>query len=319
MNEYLNKLLNEPTVSQVIDIATPLIIIVTLFTLTKITPIARVFRVMTKLFLYEESNPNTSKSSSVRLSELESQVESMKRILLPKTIESHKEAIEAELQKQLSQHLPELIDRKIRETNAIENSLNAEIKGVIGEAVSSYLTQYPPSKLLENQREQIRIKDREMRGAILENTIQEQMGSAGRLKTVMINLFVLFNTGVLLIYFFAGASLTDKAVTAIIGLYISLAAFIVYIYRTSNFRSSVLLALHEDGKKYYDAEDYLRRLKPGASPTDRDVEVLKLLLLNRSEREKMADHPYELILKGVTNSNIQLKGGKMISSAKGEK
>jgi hypothetical protein len=145
------------------------------------------------------------------------------------------------------------------------------------------------------------------------------MRSAGRLKTVMINLFVLFNIGVLLIYFFAGEALSDRAVTAIIGLYVSLAAFIVYIYRTSNFRSSVLLALHEDGKKYYDADEYLKRLKPGASPTDRDVEVLKLLLLNRSEREKMADHPYELILKGVTNSNIQLKGGKMISSAKGEK
>ncbi|WP_236492237.1 hypothetical protein, partial [Pseudomonas sp. PA-5-4A] len=118
---------------------------------------------------------------------------------------------------------------------------------------------------------------------------------------------------------FASATLTDKAVTGIIGLYISLAAFIVYIYRTSNFRSSVLLALREDAKKYFDADDYIKRLKAGASPSDRDVEVLKLLLLNRAEREKMADHPYELVLKGVSNSNIQLKGGKMISSAKNEK
>jgi hypothetical protein len=98
-----------------------------------------------------------------------------------------------------------------------------------------------------------------------------------------------------------------------------LAAFIVYIYRTSNFRSSVLLALREDAKKYFDAEDYIRRLKPGASPTDRDVEVLKLLLLNRAEREKMADHPYELVLKGVTNSNIQFKGGKIVPSSRLDK
>lgn len=161
--------------------------------------------------------------------------------------------------------------------------------------------------------------EREKRGSILETTIQEQMQSAGRLKTVMINLFVMFNIGVLCIYIFGSSTLTDRAVTAIIGLYVSLAAFIVYIYRTSNFRSSVLLALHEDAKKYFDAEDYIKRLKPGASPTDRDVEVLKLLLLNRAEREKMADHPYELILKGVSNSNIQLKGGKMVSTSKIEK
>lgn len=319
MNEYLHELLNGPLSSYLENAATVVTILITFIVTAKLIPFARPFRIISKLFLYEESNSSTSKSYSARIADLEVQLESMKKMLYAKTADSRREAIELELQTQLSLHLPKLIDKKIRETKAIETSLNSEIKEIIEEAVSSYLIQHPPSEILQNKREQLRINDREKRGAILENTIQEQMGSAGRLKTVMINLFVLFNTGVLLIYFFAGASLTDKAVTAIIGLYVSLAAFIVYIYRTSNFRSSVLLALHEDGKKYYDAEDYLRRLKPGASPTDRDVEVLKLLLLNRSEREKMADHPYELILKGVTNSNIQLKGGKMISSAKGEK
>ncbi|MHA4978015.1 hypothetical protein ACX0K2_16165 [Pseudomonas extremorientalis] len=319
MNEFLRNLLNEPSLSILVNIAAGFVAIIAVYISSKILPLTRSFRIISKLFLYEETDSNTSKSYSLRLSELESQIESINKMLSSKTIDDRREAIDSELQNQLSQRLPELIDKKIKETKAIENSLNSEVRGIIEKAVSSYLIQHPPAEILQNQREQIRIKDREKRGAILENTIQEQMNSAGRLKMVMINLFVLFNTGVLMIYFFAGTALTDKAVTTIIGLYISLAAFIVYIYRTSNFRSSVLLALHEDGKKYYDAEDYLRRLKPGASPTDRDVEVLKLLLLNRSEREKMADHPYELILKGVTNSNIQLKGGKMISSTKGEK
>jgi len=319
MNEFLRQLLNDPFSSYTAAVTSFVALILSATLTLKSRPFHRLTKNISKLFLYDESDSSQSKNYLERLFYLEIQLENLQKIISSKSSESRREAIDTELEIQLSRDLPGLIAKKIEETKAIENSLNEEVKLIIEESVSSYLTQHPPSKILQEQREQKRIKDRENRGSILETTIQEQMRSAGRLKTVMINLFVLFNIGVLLIYFFAGEALSDRAVTAIIGLYVSLAAFIVYIYRTSNFRSSVLLALHEDGKKYYDADEYLKRLKPGASPTDRDVEVLKLLLLNRSEREKMADHPYELILKGVTNSNIQLKGGKMISSAKGEK
>ena len=79
------------------------------------------------------------------------------------------------------------------------------------------------------------------------------------------------------------------------------------------------MALREDAKKYFDADEYIQRLKEGSSPTERDVEMVKLLLLNHAEREKQADHPYEVVLKGVTNSNIQLKGGKISSAGRGSK
>jgi hypothetical protein len=250
------------------------------------------------------------------LFELEEKIRSIQKLLSNKNLEAQRAAIEAELEGQLTRDIPKIVAAKLEKIKTLDNAFDSELKATIVDAVSAFLIANEPSTLLEDRREQLRIKERAERGNILEKTIQEQSQSAGRLKAVMINLFVIFNIGVLLIYLFAATSLTDRAVTAIIGLYVSLAAFIVYIYRTSNFRSSVLLALREDAKKYFDADDYIRRLKPGASPSDRDIEVLKLLLLNRAEREKMANHPYELILKGITNSNIQLKGGKMVSSKK---
>jgi hypothetical protein len=272
-----------------------------------------------RLLFYSEPGIDASTATRRRILELEEHVELLRRSFTDKNLQARREAIQSELENQLTRDLPELVKAKLAQLQAADKSLDSAIRTTIEDAVAGYLSTYRPAELLADRKEQARTSERLDRAMNLENTIEEQMRSAGRLKAVMINLFVVFNIGVLLVYLFAASNLTDRAVTAIIGLYISLAAFIVYIYRTSNFRSSVLLALREDAKKYFDAEDYIRRLKPGASPTDRDVEVLKLLLLNRAEREKMADHPYELVLKGVTNSNIQFKGGKIVPSSRLDK
>lgn len=272
-----------------------------------------------RFLFYSESNTESSTTTRRRLIGLENEVALLRKLFTDKNLQARREAIQTELESQLARELPALVKRKLDEIRALDKSIDSSIRSAVDTAVSSFLGKLEPTKLLVDRREHLRTIERAERAKILENTIEGQMRSAGRLKAVMINLFVLFNIGVLLVYLFAAASLSDRAITAIIGLYVSLAAFIVYIYRTSNFRSSVLLALREDAKKYFDADDYIKRLKPGASPTDRDVEVLKLLLLNRAEREKMADHPYEIVLKGVTNSNIQMKGGRMLAPSKVEK
>lgn len=272
-----------------------------------------------RLLFYLEPVFESSTAARRRLVELEHKIEILRKVVSGKNLDTQREAMKAELENQLAQELPALVKQKFEELKVIDASFEPSIKAAIATAVGSYFDKYDPKDIVSTQHERARIAERHERSKILEQTIEEQMRSAGRLKAVMINLFVVFNIGVLLIYLFAASNLSDRAVTAIIGLYVSLAAFIVYIYRTSNFRSSVLLALREDAKKYFDGDDYLKRLKPGASPSERDIEVLKLLLLNRSEREKRADHPYEVVLKGITNSNVQFKGGKIIPSSKSEK
>ena len=277
--------------------------------------ILKAFRFM----FYSESELFQTKKLLNRIHLLEHQITQLRKASENKNIDSQRKAIEHELELQLTQNFPALVRDKLDKLKDLNTSIDSDIKLAVEAEVIKFLKSYEPTRLLEDRREQLRTSERADRGNILEKTIHEQMQSVGRLKAVMINLFVLVNIGILFIYIFSSASLTSQAVSGIVGLYISLAAFIVYIYRTSNFRSAVLLALREDAKKYYDADDYIKRLKPGSSPSERDIEVLKLLLLNRTEREKMAHHPYELILKGVNNSNIQLKGGKMISASKAEK
>lgn len=291
---------------------------VTVFILEKIGFIGKVSKV-TRYMFYSESDLFQTKKLLHRIQILEAQIAQLRKASENKNLETQRKAIESELELQLTQNFPALVREKLAQLKELNTSIDADIRLAVENEVIKFLNSHEPAKLLEDRREQLRSSERKDRGNILEKTIQEQMQSVGRLKAVMINLFVMVNIGILLIYIFAGTALTSQAVSGIVGLYISLAAFIVYIYRTSNFRSAVLLALREDAKKYYDADEYIKRLKPGASPSERDIEVLKLLLLNRTEREKMAHHPYELILKGVNNSNIQLKGGKMISASKAEK
>lgn len=267
-----------------------------------------------RLLFYSEPGREFSTAAQRRLIELEHQVELLRRSLSDKNLRSRREAIQVELEGQIRQELPDLVKGKLEELKALESALDSTLRSAIDAAVINHIDRYQPADVAAAKKERGKYSEREHRSKMLDQTIEDQMRSAGRLKAVMINLFVIFNMGILVMYIFSASALSDRAVTAIIGLYVSLAAFIVYIYRTSNSRSSVLLALREDAKKYFDAEEYLARLKPGSSPSERDVEVLKLIMLNRSEREKAVDHPYEVVFKGITNSNVLLKGGRIATS-----
>lgn len=141
-------------------------------------------------------------------------------------------------------------------------------------------------------------------------TTAAQLESTSNTKSAMISLFIMFNLGVVGALIFAPVVVTAGK-ELILGLYISLATFIFYVYRAANARALVLLAIKEDLKRSHDAERYINTLRPKTSPSDRDIDILKLILLNRAERELHSEHPYELVLKGVTNSNILLRGGKV--------
>lgn len=143
----------------------------------------------------------------------------------------------------------------------------------------------------------------------LDTVLSEQLASAGSIRRAMLNLFVLVNIILIAsIILKAEDVLSNKEI--ILGLYVSFSTFIVYVYRSSNARALILMAGIEDSKRYHDADKYLQVIA-GRGPNDRDIEALKILLINRMEREKNSEHPYELVLKGISNSNILMKGGKI--------
>jgi hypothetical protein len=155
-------------------------------------------------------------------------------------------------------------------------------------------------------------RSRQRRG--LTDILKSQLASAASIRRAMINLFVLVNMLlVTAIVFRSEQVLSSKEI--ILGLYISFATFIVYVYRSSNARALILMAGMEDGKRYHDVEKYLAAIGD-RSPSEHDIDVLKLLMVNRMERERNSEHPYELVLKGITNSNILMKGGKISAESK---
>ncbi|MFS2007983.1 hypothetical protein ACEN9F_30685 [Duganella sp. CT11-25] len=147
----------------------------------------------------------------------------------------------------------------------------------------------------------------------LDQTTERNLRTSLSVRTAMINLFIVFNLVIISNFAVFKIETTDVTKQVILGLYISLATFIIYVYRSSNSRILTLIGIKEAQKHYHDVSDFLHRLPAGKPTTDRDVEIIKTLLVNRSEREKGAEHPYELVLKGVTNSNILLKGGQVSS------
>jgi hypothetical protein len=275
--------------------------------------IEKLFLVIQTVFeglFYSESRTRLSPQYLRRVKRLERRLEAMDRALIEHPSTAVAGDINAALDTYIKSKLPQLLERQFAELRS-EDIVRLFRQETIAH-VHRYLEDIPVDQLIAERAALARDKRREDSGVVLQLTIEQQMASVGRLKAVMINLFVLFNIGILLVYLFAASDLSDRAVYAISGLYVSLAAFIVYIYRSSNFRSSVLLALREDGKKAFDAMEYLERFTAKNKVTASDVEVLRMLLVNRAEREKQVDHPYELVLKGVSNTNVQLRGGKIV-------
>jgi hypothetical protein len=127
----------------------------------------------------------------------------------------------------------------------------------------------------------------------------------------MINLFVIVNFGLIGLYVFKGAELSQYGALSLSGLYVSLAGFIIYIFRASNARTSVLLAIKEDLKKQNTAMEYVESIGNSRTLSQNDIDLIRMLMTNHSEREKKVDHPYEMVFKGISGSNIQFKGGKM--------
>ncbi|MTV36709.1 hypothetical protein [Duganella radicis] len=195
----------------------------------------------------------------------------------------------------------------------LEAALDAEIAARIHESKAEITL----AELIKIRRE---IEDQHLsREAIadLELSVDQEIESSSKVKRYLMNLFITFNL-LLMINFAAYSVFVQKELPAltqqvILGLYVSIAIFIVYVYRVSNARVLILLAVKEDSKRYFDGLRFLGAKPPSTEVNENDVAILKALLVNRTERERGAEHPYELVLKGVSNSNILLRGGKVES------
>ena len=276
----------------------------------------RTFRVIVeaifRLFLLDADVVGISRvERSPSYAELRRRVRLLEREIGTQPIEVRTQAINEEVRRFLDQNLASILREKLSDSTNIERAVLDNLHSTVIGRVDALLEKEPASKLIESDLERQLASEAIGLRSKLEESLEQERRSASRLKAVMINLFVLFNLGILSLHLFTGKTLEPYVSYTITGLYLSLVAFIFYIVRASHFRSAVLLAIRENFVNQNQVMNYVRTLSRSGGPTDVDVEIIRLLMTNRTEREQKAEHPYEVLLKGVSGSNIQFKGGKM--------
>ncbi len=229
--------------------------------------------------------------------------------------EGLRENLRHELNATASFQIQEIVDRHLRALSERGEPVVRHFESEVRDSVQEILKATPATDLV---RDALRMAEAERRKKSTEDfdkLLDRQLSSANNTRAVMMNLFVAFNLTLLLVFAFMPERFSDRSSMTILGVYVSLSAFIIYIYRASNARSASLLAIKEDEKKLSDVFDFLSAFKKTPTFTNNEVEIIRTLLVNRVEREKGAEHPYEVVLKGVSNSNVLVRGGKITPSS----
>ncbi|ENM3836902.1 hypothetical protein ACT262_003530, partial [Vibrio cholerae] len=267
-----------------------------------------------KLFYSEDSGRDIEDRERLKI--LEKEVVKLRKELSSDLLKNASKLIDQELSAYLSENLEKMVNEQLKDTGVIEKQLFEQLESRVNERIDNFLSSKSIEDFAASKRENHLIYRRESVERELYNTVEQERKSAGLLKSVMINLFVIVNFGLIALYLLKGADISQYGAISLSGLYVSLAGFIIYIFRASNSRTSVLLAIKEDLQKQNSAMEYVENSKQSGSLTEYDIEFIRMLMTNHSEREKKIDHPYEMVLKGVSGTNIQFKGGKMAIAEK---
>lgn len=262
-----------------------------------------------KLFYSEDERLTIEDSERIRL--LEKEVVSLRKDLSKDVLKNVHALVESEIRRYLSENVRGLAEQELKKSNVLEDVLFQELEQRVNARIDRFLESKDigyfnsARKVVEQQERRHRVEEE------LYVALELERKSAGMLKSVMINLFVLVNFALIFLYLLKGGDVNQFGALSISGLYISLAGFIIYIFRSSNSRTSVLLAIKEDLKKQNTALEYIESVQSLGQVSQNDIDFVRMIMANHAEREKSVNHPYEVILKGVSGTNIQFKGGRM--------
>jgi len=263
-----------------------------------------------KLFFYRDTSTEGILVAE-DIASIEKRIKALEDDLTEKLIGDKLELIQHEMDRYLEENLSELIHEKVKDSETIKSAVLDDLKKSIEEKTQEYLESTTSEEIQKARSDQQRDVRKEQGHQALVDTLIKEERSASMLKMVMINLFVAATVMFIVLNAMGKMTFDRNTTIAVVSLYLSLGAFMLYIIRTSHFRSSVLLAIREDERNYHHLDEYMAEFKSTEELNEHDVDVIRMIMTNRSEREHKADHPYEVILKGVSGSNIQFKGGKM--------
>lgn len=147
--------------------------------------------------------------------------------------------------------------------------------------------------------------------------LEKEYNATRSTKALMSNMFIFVN----FIYFFGLlgflvlGQIRESVVTppaiymAVSFSYIGLGAFVVYMIKFCNARSLTLLSLREDFLKREQVNCMATKMVE-LGTNEHHVALLQLINSSIATKEQKINHPYEMLLYGIKDSNIMFKGGK---------
>ncbi len=208
-----------------------------------------------------------------------------------------------------------LIKNYYNSPEKIDSIFNSAIESKFEESFGKYYSDFNRQDFIDSEILKYQNNIAETDNKKLLEIQSQEYGSAFSLRNKMINLFS-FSVFAMILSFFLliflkGDVFSIEKYIVVISLFLSLGFFVIYIIKSSNSRTSTLMSIYENQRNYQNMMHFISRLQVENGVTDNDLEVIRMMLVNYSGREKKVSHPYEIILKGLTNSNIQFSGGKM--------
>lgn len=229
------------------------------------------------------------------------------------------DGIKIKMEGEINSILDAYIENKLINDEKINDRLDSLYDEKIREKLDDQLLHNEKLAALEDERLS-RIKfDSKLK---YDDLLQIEYENSLRTKGVVLNLFIIINIGMLLMALMLTAStiitsfsfkmtFPKELMLTLSGLYVGFSAFIIYVIRFSNARILTVISLREDVAKESITTSYLAALTKKSDVNENDVAIMRTLMINRAQREQKVSHPYEIILQGVSGSNIQFKGGRL--------
>lgn len=214
----------------------------------------------------------------------------------------------------------ELLHEKIRNSDFIQSDVSAKFESMVRDEILKVTNNKDVmGRISADIDDSINMHAKKDYNYLLEHEYNNSM----KLKAILVNLFVFVNIAMLLLvitftYVVIGGtqqnpsfSFPTQLALTMSGLYISFAAFVIYVIKFANSRTLTILALREDWSKQNLLANLINTVKLKDNLNENDVALIKSVMTNRTQREQKIKHPYEIFLQGISGSNIQFKGGKL--------
>lgn len=197
----------------------------------------------------------------------------------------------------INKEIEVLIKNYYNSPEKLDSIFNSAIESKFEESFGKYYANFNRQDFIDSEllKYQNNIAETDNR-KLLEIQSQEY-GSAFSLRNKMINLFS-FSVFAMILSFFLliflkGDVFSIEKYIVVISLFLSLGFFVIYIIKSSNSRTSTLMSIYENQRNYQNMMHFVSRLKVENGVTDNDLEVIRMMLVNYSGREKK----YHILMK----------------------